>query len=524
MSAGRPLELPVQLPRLCNTNYRQWSVCVRVYLESKDLWDIVEGAPPPSEEDVNDSTSKEDRQKDAQARTIILNSVDHLQFQLITDMTTARSQWNRLKEVYSASVDMRLIQLLRQFYQFEAGTRSVDEIVTRLNDLQFCIGQSSPEDRPSDRTKTMVLMDSLPEGLAVACTVLSAAMNDLSFEKVVARLKEEELTRQMDESDDGRPPSNVVLEPNNHHLLSPTRSNSPANIGGASHCFFCGEVGHWPVNCNSQPEAKTGHPNGPISATRAKTEGYRGRNRGRGGGGNERGARAGKGGGRGENNGTWQVKERSERGGGEPRGKGRGTNKRPPPAPIIEATSTSTPPPPTSTMLPPSTMTDDMWLATIDSGSSFCPSEADEDDENWYNDSGASRHMTPHRRAFIRYEPLRQAIPVRLANGDITFAIGQGDLSIHFSNQSLVCKSSSSSRKEAITEMNKQKPREKHIVVSDVLHVPDLYANILSVLTLNGRGIRVLHDVRETLLYRGDVFLAKATYSRGRCVLDRTFC
>ena len=80
---------------------------------------------------------------------------------------------------------------------------------------------------------------------------------------------------------------------------------------------------------------------------------------------------------------------------------------------------------------------------------------------DWNTDTGASAHMTPHKHWFCSYSP--HVIPIRLANNLIIYSAGVG--SVEF--QPLV---------EGIPE--------HPVVFHNVLHVPDLASNLLSLFLL----------------------------------------
>src|SRR5882762_269847 len=81
--------------------------------------------------------------------------------------------------------------------------------------------------------------------------------------------------------------------------------------------------------------------------------------------------------------------------------------------------------------------------------------------ELWCADTGATSHMTPHRHWLRNYKPLRA--PVRLANNTIVYSAGVGSVVFHpvIEGQSL-----------------------QALEFTNVLHVPDLGNNLLSVLYL----------------------------------------
>ena len=80
---------------------------------------------------------------------------------------------------------------------------------------------------------------------------------------------------------------------------------------------------------------------------------------------------------------------------------------------------------------------------------------------DWIADTGATSHMTPHRHWFLSYKPDKR--PIRLADEKVVFSVGIG--SVRFS---------------PVIKGQKRRLLEFH----DVLHVPSLRSNLLSVLSL----------------------------------------
>ena len=79
----------------------------------------------------------------------------------------------------------------------------------------------------------------------------------------------------------------------------------------------------------------------------------------------------------------------------------------------------------------------------------------------WIADTGATSHMTPHREWFKTYKPCK--VPVRLADNNVIYAAGVGSI--------------------VFTPIVDGVPL-RQLEFSDVLHVPLLANNLLSVLTL----------------------------------------
>ncbi len=164
----------------------------KTWLRVKRLWSIVSGsATRPSS---SDTTAAEDWDaSDAHARSILISSVDRVQYQYIISLKTAKEQWDALKRVHDPPGKHRLATLLRRFFRFENGNNSVNNAAASLTSIQWRIKSLSPEDCPSDFTKAVILMDSLAleEGYETS-KIIRSLDDDLSFESCVVRLLEDE--------------------------------------------------------------------------------------------------------------------------------------------------------------------------------------------------------------------------------------------------------------------------------------------------------------------------------------------
>ena len=102
--------------------------------------------------------------------------------------------------------------------------------------------------------------------------------------------------------------------------------------------------------------------------------------------------------------------------------------------------------------------------------------------EDWIMDSGASRHMTPNRKAFFEYSAV-DLRTVEIANGAKMPGIGIGKVRLPV----------------------KVDGRTRSIVLMDVLHVPELRGNLISVTKLQDKGMAVETTVppaRKALIVR----------------------
>lgn len=106
----------------------------------------------------------------------------------------------------------------------------------------------------------------------------------------------------------------------------------------------------------------------------------------------------------------------------------------------------------------------------------FMVKTTDESTENWYADSAASTHMAKSIESFSWYQPLSKGVKVLVADDSQLEAIGIGTVSF------------------VSTLLDGTTLR---LDVSDVLHVPELSTNLVSVSKAMQKGIRVVFEKEE---------------------------
>ncbi|KAI9579605.1 uncharacterized protein LOC119639571 [Glossina fuscipes] len=87
------MSLNLQIEKLRGLdNYKPWSMTVRAYLESEDLWTVVEHGPDSSEQSLI---------KDRRAKFIILCLIEQKLCQCMVSIRSARDLWSYLKQQHS---------------------------------------------------------------------------------------------------------------------------------------------------------------------------------------------------------------------------------------------------------------------------------------------------------------------------------------------------------------------------------------------------------------------------------------
>jgi hypothetical protein len=95
--------------------------------------------------------------------------------------------------------------------------------------------------------------------------------------------------------------------------------------------------------------------------------------------------------------------------------------------------------------------------------------------ENWYLDSSASHHITPNRNWFIQYTRIEEPERVYLGNNTYCDVIGKGSITV-------------------------QLPNGQIRSINEVLHVPDLRTNLISVGKVTDSGYDIAFNSNECVI------------------------
>ena len=118
--------------------------------------------------------------------------------------------------------------------------------------------------------------------------------------------------------------------------------------------------------------------------------------------------------------------------------------------------------------------------------------------QRWSADTGAISHMTPHRHWLRNYESYR--MPIRLANNQVVYSAGKGVV--------------------LFSPVIDGKPSEG-VLLTNVLHVPNLQNNLLAVLYLTTKHNFTVVVINESLLFkRNDKIVLTATVQNGVAYLN----
>eukprot|EP00794_Sanderia_malayensis_P002818 gene2818-3255_t len=178
----------LKFEKLNGSNYRTWSFNIRLYLESLDLFEHVDGAAEMPDGDPNSKVVKLFRQRAKKAWTYICLAIDPDQQIHVRDTTTAEEAWNALKAQFARTSILQKVRLRQQYYssQFVSGGNMLQHI-NRLKSLHEQLKEMGAA--IDDQELAMTLLSSLPEEFKPLITALDAVGEDnMTFEKVKGML------------------------------------------------------------------------------------------------------------------------------------------------------------------------------------------------------------------------------------------------------------------------------------------------------------------------------------------------
>ena len=239
------------LPKLTVDNYKLWSVNTKTYLEGKSLWTIVSGARPRAEATLRNGEEELaalpfetwDRD-DARARSIILSTMSTTQAGHIMELTTARAQWDALKQIHQSSGTQRLTTLLKHFYTCRMEpSESIDELATRLGNLQSELKMISKNDAPSDCAKVVILLNALDNEYNQVKMFLEDS-DDLTMERAIGKLKDVERRLKEDNKE-----TTTVLFTKTRNKKSKSQPRNATGSKQGLQCDHCNKPGHEKAQC-----------------------------------------------------------------------------------------------------------------------------------------------------------------------------------------------------------------------------------------------------------------------------------
>ena len=132
------------IPIFNGENYDFWSIKMKTFFCSQDLWDIVdEGFTIPEDTSTLNANQKkelkENKQKDSKALFFLQQAVEDSIFPRIMGATSAKDAWGTLKEEFQGSDKVRAIKVQTPRREFELikmkESETVKDYYTNIKEL-----------------------------------------------------------------------------------------------------------------------------------------------------------------------------------------------------------------------------------------------------------------------------------------------------------------------------------------------------------------------------------------------------
>jgi hypothetical protein len=156
-------------PKLDYDNYPLWSFKIRVILESRDLWHLVDGSElPPTEE----SAFKRWKMRDASARLQLMANIPDKWMWIFMQGASTNEAWTALQEHFKPDSQFKRSLIMRKFTSMklhEGG--DIPAHVQRMGELwQDVLASKAYTSADRDQFFVATLLDSLPPSWSVFVT------------------------------------------------------------------------------------------------------------------------------------------------------------------------------------------------------------------------------------------------------------------------------------------------------------------------------------------------------------------
>jgi hypothetical protein len=115
------------------SDYGQWSFCTQLILESRELWETVNGTTAKPDQTIDPTGHSEWCQKDRDAKIQIALSLKQGPFNTIASATTAKECWDKLADRFRGKGEQRVAYLMEEL--FHSAISEAESLELQINKL-----------------------------------------------------------------------------------------------------------------------------------------------------------------------------------------------------------------------------------------------------------------------------------------------------------------------------------------------------------------------------------------------------
>ncbi|XP_076921313.1 uncharacterized protein LOC143582704 [Bidens hawaiensis] len=152
------------IKKLNQSNYKQWSTCIKSYLQGQDLWQVTNGTDTRQPaNDINGSIGKW-QVKAGRAMFIIKTTVDDDVHDHIQELEYPKQAWDTLETLFTKKNDARLQLVEGELMTISQCDLPIAQYFRKVKNLCREIGELDPQSRVSDaRMKRIIIHGLRPE-------------------------------------------------------------------------------------------------------------------------------------------------------------------------------------------------------------------------------------------------------------------------------------------------------------------------------------------------------------------------
>lgn len=236
------------------SNYVSWRFKLNLALKTKDLFSIATGAIEKPAGEANDTNVKAWLKQDIDAQSLIGLNVCSSIANKISNCITAKSMLDKIANLYGAKTEVTMETLRRKFFTFEYDESK--SAVQNCHEITQLAEELSTNNDPLRESWVMSrILCVLPAKLSHFRTAWdNVPANEKTVERLVQRLRLED--ERQAETSDQEAHNALIVKQNKKRSQSGKQQQQQHEQKSGPYCNRCGQKGHFKKECKNRPCAK----------------------------------------------------------------------------------------------------------------------------------------------------------------------------------------------------------------------------------------------------------------------------